>query len=179
MTSTPYSTIGGQTQPPPTQFPIAPLPQQNAHLQPPLHRQPLQYSPSPLHPQQVQLLSGSQPPVSGVPPPSASPSLMAAAGPPLPPATSITAASVPAATANQDTIFCSSSSSSCSSSSCSNSTLPSSAKLHSKPSTSTLPLGQQWDEVCLRRRRGIPLMYILYRKDTSSKWLRVCGYGGV
>ncbi|XP_051735229.1 serine/threonine-protein kinase WNK1 isoform X3 [Ctenopharyngodon idella] len=143
MTSTPYSTIGGQTQPPPTQFPIAPLPQQNAHLQPPLHRQPLQYSPSPLHPQQVQLLSGSQPPVSGVPPPSASPSLMAAAGPPLPPATSITAASVPAATANQDTIFCSSSSSSCSSSSCSNSTLPSSAKLHSKPSTSTLPLGQQ------------------------------------
>ncbi|XP_067228211.1 serine/threonine-protein kinase WNK3 isoform X8 [Chanodichthys erythropterus] len=142
MTSTPYSTISGQTQPPPTQFPIAPLPQQNAHLQPPLHRQPLQYSPSPLHPQQVQLLSGSQPPVSGAPPSSASLSLMTAAGSPLPPPTSITAASVPA-TANQDPIFCSSSSSSCSSSSCSTSTLPSSAKLHSKPSTSTLPLGQQ------------------------------------
>lgn len=143
MASTPYSTISGQTQPPPTQFPIAPLPQQNAHLQPPLHHQPLQYSPSPLHPQQVQLLSGSQPLASGAPPPSASPSLMTAAGPPLPPATSITAASAPAATANQDTIFCSCSSSSCSSSSCSTSALPSSAKLHSKPSTSTLPLGQQ------------------------------------
>ncbi|KAK7132332.1 hypothetical protein R3I93_018779 [Phoxinus phoxinus] len=124
MASTPYSTISGQTQPPSTQFPIAPLPQQNAHLQ---------YSPCPLHPQQVQLLTGSQPLVSGTPPPSASPLLMTAAESPLPPATSITAASAPAATANQDTIFCS----------CSTSALPSSAKLHSKPSTSTLPLGQQ------------------------------------
>ncbi|XDV46017.1 hypothetical protein PO909_014001 [Leuciscus waleckii] len=126
MASTPYSTISGQTQAPSTKFPIAPLPQQNAHLQ---------YSPCPLHPQQVQLLTGSQPLVSGTPPPSASPSLMTAAGSPLPPATSITAASAPAAatTTNQDTIFCS----------CSTSALPSSAKLHSKPSTSTLPLGQQ------------------------------------
>ncbi|XP_056124106.1 serine/threonine-protein kinase WNK3 isoform X2 [Rhinichthys klamathensis goyatoka] len=129
MASTPYSTITGQTQPPSTQFPIAPLPQQNAHLQ---------CSPCPLHPQQVQLLTGSQPLVSGTPPPSTSPSLMTAAGSPLPPATSITAASAP--TANQETIFCSCSSSS---SSCSTSALPSSAKLHSKPSTSTLPLGQQ------------------------------------
>ncbi|XP_067302258.1 serine/threonine-protein kinase WNK3 isoform X2 [Pseudorasbora parva] len=132
VASTPYSS--GQTQTPPTQFPIAPLPQQNAHLQ---------YSPSALHPQQVQVLSGSQPLVSGAPPPSASPSLMTAAGPPLPPTTSITAASAPAANANQDNVFCSCSSSSCSSSSCSTSALPSSAKLQSKPSTSTLPLGQQ------------------------------------
>uniref|UniRef100_A0A8C1JXW3 Serine/threonine-protein kinase WNK3 n=1 Tax=Cyprinus carpio TaxID=7962 RepID=A0A8C1JXW3_CYPCA len=137
MASTPYSTISGQTQPPPTQFPIAPLSQQNMHLQSALHHQPLQYSPSPLHPQQVQILSGSQPPV-----PSA-PSLMTAAGPPLPPATSITAASAPTTTANQDAIFCSSSSSSCSSSSCSTSALPPSAKLHPKHSTSPLPLGQQ------------------------------------
>uniref|UniRef100_A0A8C1VV29 Serine/threonine-protein kinase WNK3 n=1 Tax=Cyprinus carpio TaxID=7962 RepID=A0A8C1VV29_CYPCA len=137
MASTPYSTISGQTQPPPTQFPIAPLSQQNMHLQSALHHQPLQYSPSPLHPQQVQILSGSQPPV-----PSA-PSLMTAAGPPLPPATSITAASAPTTTANQDAVFCSSSSSSCSSSSCSTSALPPSAKLHPKHSTSPLPLGQQ------------------------------------
>lgn len=128
---TSYSTIGGQTQPPPTQFPIAPLSQQNAHL----HRQPLQYSPSPLHPQQVQLLSGPQSSVSGAP------SLITPAGPPLPPATSITAAS--ASTTNQNAVFCSCSSSSCSSSSCSTSTLPPSANLHPKPSTSTLPLGQQ------------------------------------
>uniref|UniRef100_A0A671R955 Si:dkey-151g10.3 n=2 Tax=Sinocyclocheilus anshuiensis TaxID=1608454 RepID=A0A671R955_9TELE len=127
MAPTPYSTISGQTQPPPTQFPIAPLSQQNMHLQPAL-----QYSPSPLHPQQVQILSGSQPPV-----PSA-PSLMTTAGPPLPPATSITAASAPATTASQDAVFCS-----CSSSSCSTSALPPSAKLHPKHSTSTLPLGQQ------------------------------------
>ncbi|XP_039507372.1 serine/threonine-protein kinase WNK2 isoform X2 [Pimephales promelas] len=124
MASTPYSTISGQTQPPSTQFPIAPLPQQNAHVQ---------YSPCPLHPQQVQLLTGSQPLVSGTPAPSASPSLLTAAGSPLPPATSIPAVSAPA-----ETIFCS-----CTSSSCSTSALPSSAKLHSKPSTSTLPLGQQ------------------------------------
>ncbi|XP_016135553.1 serine/threonine-protein kinase WNK3-like [Sinocyclocheilus grahami] len=128
---TSYSTIGGQTQPPPTQFPIAPLSQQNAHL----HRQPQQYSPSPLHPQQVQLLSGPQSSVSGAP------SLITPAGPLLPPATSITAASAPAA--NQDAVFCSCSSSSSSSSSCSTSTLPPSAKLHPKLSTSTLPLGQQ------------------------------------
>ncbi|XP_016404502.1 serine/threonine-protein kinase WNK3-like isoform X2 [Sinocyclocheilus rhinocerous] len=128
---TSYSTIGGQTQPPPTQFPIAPLSQQNAHL----HRQPQQYSPSPLYPQQVQLLSGPQSSVSGAP------SLITPAGPLLPPATSITAASAPAA--NQDAVFCSCSSSSSSSSSCSTSTLPPSAKLHPKPSTSTLPLGQQ------------------------------------
>ncbi|XP_016139279.1 serine/threonine-protein kinase WNK1-like isoform X2 [Sinocyclocheilus grahami] len=127
MAPTPYSTISGQTQPPPTQFPIAPLSQQNMHLQPAL-----QYSPSPLHPQQVQILSGSQPPV-----PSA-PSLMTTAGPPLPPATSITAASAPATTTNQDAVFCS-----CSSSSCSTSALPPSAKLHPKHSTATLPLGQQ------------------------------------
>ncbi|KAF4096665.1 serine/threonine-protein kinase WNK3 isoform X6 [Onychostoma macrolepis] len=123
---TSYSTISGQTQPPPTQFPITPLSQQNAHL----HCQPLQYSPSPL-----QLLSGPQSSVSGAP------SLITPAGPPLPPATSITAASAPAA--NQDAVFCSCSSSSCSSSSCSTSALPPSAKLHPKPSTSTLPLGQQ------------------------------------
>ncbi|XP_059397176.1 serine/threonine-protein kinase WNK3-like [Carassius carassius] len=135
MAPTPYSTIGEQTQPPPTQFPIAPLSQQNMDLQPALHHQPLRYSPSPLHPQQVQILSGSQPPV-----PSA-PSLMTAAGPPLPPTTSITAVSAP--TANQDAVFCSSSSSSCSSSSCSTSVLPPSAKHHPKHSTSTLPLGQQ------------------------------------
>ncbi|XP_056304713.1 serine/threonine-protein kinase WNK3 isoform X4 [Danio aesculapii] len=103
MTSTPY--ISGQTQPPPTQFPIVSLPQQNVHPQPSLHRQPLQYSPSPL--QQAQL------PVP-------------ATGQTLPPT-------------NPDTVFCSCSSSSCSSSSCSTS----SAKLHPKPSTSTLPLGQQ------------------------------------
>ncbi|XP_051517989.1 serine/threonine-protein kinase WNK3-like isoform X2 [Myxocyprinus asiaticus] len=158
IASAPYSTIGGQTQPPPTQFPNAPLPQQNAHVQPALHHQPLQYSQSPLHLQQVQLLSGAvpqsqiqlQPPASGTPPqlPSltASPSVMTTEGPPLPPATSITAASASTA-ANQDTVtaatFCSCSSSSCSSSSCSNSTLPSSAKLHAKPSSSTLPLEQQ------------------------------------
>ncbi|XP_052397231.1 serine/threonine-protein kinase WNK3 isoform X4 [Carassius gibelio] len=135
MAPSPYSTIGEQTQPPPTQFPIAPLSQQNMHLQPALHLQPLRYSPSPLHPQQVPILSGSQPPV-----PSA-PSLMTAAGPPLPPTTSITAPSAP--TANQDAVFCSSSSSSCSSSSCSTSVLPPSAKHHPKHSTSTLPLGQQ------------------------------------
>ncbi|XP_050951973.1 serine/threonine-protein kinase WNK3 isoform X2 [Labeo rohita] len=127
----PYSTIGGQTQPPPTQFPIAPLSQQSTHLQPALHRQPLQYSPTPLHPPQVQL------PASGAP------SLITTAGPPLAPATSITAASSPATAANQDAVFCSCSSSSCSSSSCSTSALPPSAKLHPKTSTSTLPLGQQ------------------------------------
>ncbi|XP_059383867.1 serine/threonine-protein kinase WNK1-like isoform X3 [Carassius carassius] len=126
---TSYSTIGGQTQPPPTQFPIAPLSQQNAHL----HRQPPQYSPSPLHPQQVQLLSGPQSSVSGAP------SLITPAGPLLPPATSITAASA----TNHNNVFCSCSSSCCSSSSCSTSTLPPSANLHPKPSTSTLPLGQQ------------------------------------
>ncbi|XP_043079893.1 serine/threonine-protein kinase WNK3 isoform X6 [Puntigrus tetrazona] len=125
------STIGGQTQLPPTQFPIAPISQQNTNV----HRQPLQYSPSPLHPQQVQLLSGPQPSVSGAP------SLVTPAGPPLPPATSITTASAPAT--NQDAVFSSCSSSSCSSSSCSTSALPPSAKLHPKPSTSTLPLGQQ------------------------------------
>lgn len=118
---TSYSTISGQTQPPPTQFPITPLSQQNAHLD----RQPLQYSPSPLHPQQVQLLSGPQSSVSSVP------SLMTPAGSPLAPA------------ANQDTVFSSCCSSSCSSSSCSTSALPPSAKLHPKSSTSTLPLGQQ------------------------------------
>ncbi len=109
---TSYSTIGGQTQPPPTQFPITPLSQQNAHL----HCQPL-------HPQQVQLLSGPQSSVSSVP------SLI-----------------TPAGAANQDTVFCSCSSSSCSSSSCSTSALPPSAKLHPKSSTSTLPLGQQWKD---------------------------------
>ncbi|XP_051962107.1 serine/threonine-protein kinase WNK3 isoform X4 [Xyrauchen texanus] len=140
IASTPFSAIGGQTQPPPTQFPIAPVPQQNAHLQPALHLQ------------QVQLLSGAvpqsqtqlQPPVSGTPPqlPSHtnSPSVMTTTGPPLPPATSITAASAPT-TANQDTVA-TTNSCSCSSSS-SKSALPSSAKLHAKPSTSTLPLGQQ------------------------------------
>ncbi|XP_051947731.1 serine/threonine-protein kinase WNK3-like [Xyrauchen texanus] len=158
IASAPYSTIGGQTQPPPKQFPIAPPPQQNAHVQPALHHQSLQYSQSPLHLQQVQLLSGAvpqsqtqlQPPASGTPPqlPSltASPSVMTTEGPPLPPVKSITAASASTVT-NQDTVtaatFCSCSSSSCSSSSCSNSTLPSSAKLHAKPSTSTLPLEQQ------------------------------------
>ncbi|XP_051516334.1 serine/threonine-protein kinase WNK3-like isoform X2 [Myxocyprinus asiaticus] len=153
IASAPFSAIGGQTQPPPTQFSIAPLPQQNAHLQPALHLQPLQYSQSPLHLQQVQLLSEAvpqsqtqlQPPATSTPPqlpsPTTSPSVMTTMGPPLPPATSITAASAPTA-ANQDTVatttFCS-----CSSSSSLNSALPSSAKLQAKPSTSTLPLGQQ------------------------------------
>ncbi|ROL46879.1 Serine/threonine-protein kinase WNK3 [Anabarilius grahami] len=87
MTSTPYSTISGQTQPPPTQFPITPLPQQNAHLQPPL-----QYSPSPLHPQQLGLRCPPQPasqlPLSPPPPPIKTPSSARPPPPhaPLPPA---------------------------------------------------------------------------------------------
>nr|XP_695795.7 serine/threonine-protein kinase WNK3 isoform X2 [Danio rerio] len=105
MTSTPYSAISGQTQPPPTQFPIVPLPQQNVHPQPGPHRQPLQYGPSPLQQAQLPVPAAGQ-----TPPPT-----------------------------NPDAVFCSCSSSSCSSSSCSTS----SAKLHPKPSTSTLPLGQQ------------------------------------
>ncbi|KAA0707112.1 Serine/threonine-protein kinase WNK3 [Triplophysa tibetana] len=43
IASTPYSIIGGQTQLPPTQFPVTPLPQQNPHLQTVLHHQPLHY----------------------------------------------------------------------------------------------------------------------------------------
>ncbi|XP_057176217.1 serine/threonine-protein kinase WNK1 isoform X2 [Triplophysa rosa] len=127
IATTPYSIIGGQTQLPPTQFPVTPLPQQNAHLQTVLHHQPLQYSQP--HLQQVPLLSGSQ---TQLPPHSTSPSLITTAGPLLPPATSITAASASTAV-NQDTVatatFCS-----CSSSTCScTAALPSSAKLHPNP----------------------------------------------
>ncbi|TRY54327.1 hypothetical protein DNTS_021303 [Danionella cerebrum] len=102
VASSPYSTMAGQTPLPPTQFPLVPL-----------SHQPLQYNPSPLHPQGPVAATGA-------------------------PATSITAASPPTVTTNQDAAFCSSSSS-CSSSSCSTS----SAKLPPKTSTSILPLGQQ------------------------------------
>lgn len=133
IASTPYSIIGGQTQLPPTQFSVTPLPQQNAHLQTALHHQPLHYGQP--HLQQVPLLSGSQ---TQLPSHSTSPSLITAAGPLLPPATSITAASASTAV-NQDTVatatFCS-----CSSSTCScTAALPSSAKLHPKPTTSLGP----------------------------------------
>nr|XP_055044825.1 LOW QUALITY PROTEIN: serine/threonine-protein kinase WNK3 [Misgurnus anguillicaudatus] len=138
IASTPY--IGGQTQLPPMQFPITSLPQQNAHLQSALHHHPVQYGQPHLHLQQVQL----QP--SALPPHSISPSIMTTAGPLLPPATSITAASTSTAV-NQDTVatatICSCSSSTCTSISCCTSSLPSSAKLQPKPTTSTLPLGQQ------------------------------------
>ncbi|XP_065141840.1 uncharacterized protein wnk3 isoform X2 [Paramisgurnus dabryanus] len=130
IASAPY--IGGQTQLPPMQFPITSLPQQNAHLQSALHHHPLQYNQPHLHLQQVQLQPSQ----------SISPSIITTAGPLLPPATSITAA--PTSTAvNQDTVTTATVSSTCTSISCCTSSLPSSAKLQPKPTTSTLPLGQQ------------------------------------
>lgn len=130
IASAPY--IGGQTQLPPMQFPITSLPQQNSHLQSALHHHPLQYNQPHLHLQQVQLQPSQ----------SISPSIITTAGPLLPPATSITAASTSAAV-NQDTVTTATVSSTCTSISCCTSSLPSSAKLQPKPTTSTLPLGQQ------------------------------------
>ncbi|KAL4646121.1 serine/threonine-protein kinase WNK2-like [Arapaima gigas] len=120
--------------------------QQSLHVQQPLHIQPLQFQHSQLHP---------QPPHLQRPPRLQLPHLAKQnqpQGQQLPPAQKPPCVSVlpscgtaphPDTSAGIGVFSSCSSSSSSSSSSCSSSALPSSAKLHPVPPTSTLPLGQQ------------------------------------
>uniref|UniRef100_A0A3Q1EKG6 Serine/threonine-protein kinase WNK3 n=1 Tax=Acanthochromis polyacanthus TaxID=80966 RepID=A0A3Q1EKG6_9TELE len=153
------STLHSPGPPPPPQTHMAQVPQmqQSLHLHQSLPLQQMTYQQSPLRQQipqprmqtpiQSQLLSQTQP-ITQLPhsPPQSQPLLPSQ----MPTSPVSTAASLCGTTAPTDSTAatggafcsCSSSSSTCSSS-CSTAALPSSAKIHPTPPTSTLPLGQK------------------------------------
>ncbi|XP_078144228.1 uncharacterized protein wnk3 isoform X2 [Centroberyx gerrardi] len=157
------ATLRSPGAPPQTHIGQVPQLQQSLHLHQSLPLQQMSYQQSPLRQQipqprmQTPLLSQSQPmqpqtqPITQLPhSPSQSQPLLPSQMPtsPMPLAGSLlpgpgtTAPTDSGATTGGTFCSCSSSSSSCSSS-CSTAALPSSAKLHPTPPTSTLPLGQQ------------------------------------